>query len=431
LIAAMKKEPQEAQEAQKVRKFCASCASCGSFFLFCAALIALLLILSPFARAEDAPPLDLRSIPISDWLNAGNHAEVPWDIRVRPPYLRIDQRLEVSYSARISSKDLNRSGDDHELFLVSRISSPEGEWLNEPRIVRHMLSGELANHLDLQFLMRVVVQPGDYVLWITLYDRKTGKHNVAKRRLRVSELRGDPLPDLYRRMPLVEFPDISDSDKEDLGFLTGQLNLPVRNKHPLQVELISMLSPPEQWTGRSRIVRVHNDDTIGALSALSQLDLAEGSLSITGLDLVRRQVIFEQRELDNLQWTSFVQAMKKAQSPDVSTKDLQESKNNGAFFREILNRRITAPSSETEGMRVMIVVTSARMFESGSDLRPLQVEGDCNCRVYYLRFRLNVNDVFDQLEKLMKPLRPRVFNLISPRDLRKAIAQIVDDLAKF
>ena len=40
--------------------------------------------------------------------------------------------------------------------------------------------------------MRVCVQPGDYVLWLVLYDRQTGKHNVAKRRLRVPELRGDP-----------------------------------------------------------------------------------------------------------------------------------------------------------------------------------------------------------------------------------------------
>ena len=81
-------------------------------------------------------------------------------------------------------------------------------------------------------------------------------------------------------------------------------------------------------------------------------------------------------------------------------------------------------------MYVIIVVTSSRLFESGSDLRPIQIEGDCNCRVYYLRFRLNVNDVFDQLEKFIKPLRPRVFNLITARDLRKAIAQIVEDLGK-
>jgi hypothetical protein len=76
------------------------------------------------------------------------------------------------------------------------------------------------------------------------------------------------------------------------------------------------------------------------------------------------------------------------------------------------------------------VVTSARLFESGSDLRPLQIEGDCHCRVYYLRFRLNLSDVFDDLDKVMKPLHPRTFNLLNARDLRNAIAAIVEELGK-
>jgi hypothetical protein len=50
--------------------------------------------------------------------------------------------------------------------------------------------------------------------------------------------------------------------------------------------------------------------------------------------------------------------------------------------------------------------------------------------VFYLRFRLSLNDVFDELEKLMKPLRPHVFNLITSRDLRNAIAEIVQELDK-
>lgn len=389
-----------------------------------------LLILAPFAGAGEHPPLDLRSIPISDWLNAGDHSDIPWNLRVRDPYLRIDQRMEVSYSARIAAKDLNRSGKSHELFLVSRISSPDGEWLNEPRIVRHTLEEDLPKHVEAEFLMRVVVQPGDYMLWVVLYDRKTGKHNVTKQRLRVPEMRGDPLPDLYSRMPLVEFPEADPAVENDASFVNSQLYLPVRNKRPLQVHLISMLSPPEQWTGRTRIMRAHNDDTLGALAALSQMNLTEGSLSITGLDLVRRQVMFEQRDFQNVKWASLMDAMKKAQSPDISTQALQGAKNNGAFFREILNQRLTAESAESNGMRVIVVVTSARLFESGADLRPLQIEGDCNCRVYYLRFRLNLNDVFDQLERLMKPLRPRTFNLITARDLRKAIAEIVEDLGK-
>jgi hypothetical protein len=70
------------------------------------------------------------------------------------------------------------------------------------------------------------------------------------------------------------------------------------------------------------------------------------------------------------------------------------------------------------------------LFENGSDLRPLQLEGECHCRVYYLRFRLSINDVFDELDKLMKPLHPHIFNLVTARDLRKAIAEIVEELAK-
>jgi hypothetical protein len=190
-----------------------------------------------------------------------------------------------------------------------------------------------------------------------------------------------------------------------------------------------MLSPPEQWTGRSRVLRTHNDDTLGALSALSQMGISDGSISISGLDLARRQVMFEQRAFRRVEWESLMEAMKKSQKLDISAGALQGAKSNGAFFREFLNQRLSE-DSPADAMRVIIVVTSGQLFESGSDLRPIQVEGDCNCRVFYLRFRLNLNDVFDQLEKFIKPLRPRIFNLITARDLRNAIAQIVEEMEK-
>src|SRR5262245_18393099 len=85
----------------------------------------------------DGIPLDLKSIPISDWINAGERAEIPWDLRLGAPYLRVDQRLEVSYVIRLGAKDLNRTGKTHELFFVSRISSPDGEWLDQPNIARY------------------------------------------------------------------------------------------------------------------------------------------------------------------------------------------------------------------------------------------------------------------------------------------------------
>jgi hypothetical protein len=380
------------------------------------------------ARATEAE-LDLRSIPIGQWLSASDMAEIPWNVEIGAPNLRMDQRIEVPYEARIGAKQLNRFGNSHDLFLVTRMSSPDGEWLNEPSIMRQEIEEKLPGNVSIQFVMRAFVQPGDYLLWMILYDRASGKHNVARRKVRVPEIDKDPLPYLFKGMPLVEFPRTRESSDGTVLMSSSRLSLPVTLKKPIDVQLISTLNAPEQWVRRFRMVRNHNSITIGALAALSQMELNQGSISIAGLDLVRHEVLFEQNDFDSIQWPALMDAMEKAQAPEISAAALEARKGNGAYFRQFLSDRIESGSgSKEKPLRVFIVVTSSLLFENGSDLNPIVVEGDCNCRVYHLRFRLNVNDVFDELERFMKPLRPRTFNLMTARDLRKAIASIIEDL---
>jgi hypothetical protein len=50
--------------------------------------------------------------------------------------------------------------------------------------------------------------------------------------MRVPELRGDPLPGLYQRMPLVEVPGIGMLRRNDVGFVKSQLYLPVHKQAP-------------------------------------------------------------------------------------------------------------------------------------------------------------------------------------------------------
>src|ERR671934_3138579 len=85
--------------------------------------------------AQDDAPLDVKSIPVADWLNVGETTQIPWTLIVGNPYLRMDQRIEVGYFTRIRAKDLNRTGSAHDLFLLSRISTPDGEWLNAPALM--------------------------------------------------------------------------------------------------------------------------------------------------------------------------------------------------------------------------------------------------------------------------------------------------------
>jgi hypothetical protein len=399
-----------------------------AFWLF--VLWVLLVAAATSLPRQNDSGLDLRQLPIADWLNAGEITEIPWKVHVSDAWLRMDQRVEVAYSATIGAKDLNRTGSSHELFLMSRVSSSDGEWLNTADVSRHTIEKELPGKTEIQFRKRVFVQPGDYLLWVLLYDRQSNRHNLVKRRIRVSEIRNDPLPDAFSSVPLAEFPQTASSESGAYLFSSGELFLPVANKRPLQLELIATLSPPEQWTGRGRLIRSHNDNTASALTALSQIKLAHGSVSMAGLDLVRREVLFEERDFHAVNWPALLEGFKKADSPLISVTALEGRKGNGAFFREFLNQRLSATGGNEEhsALRVLIVVSGSMLFERGSDLEPLQYEGDCNCRIYHVRFRLNLNDVFDELQKFMKPFHPKTFNVITPRDFRKAIAEVLEEL---
>src|SRR5436853_211658 len=83
------------------------------------------------------------------------------------------------------------------------------------------------------------------------------------------------------RTPLVEFAEAGDSDQ---GFVKGRLHLTIHNKQQLQVQVISTLSPPQQWLNRPRALRNEPDITAGAVAALSQLEPEVGTMSIAGLD---------------------------------------------------------------------------------------------------------------------------------------------------
>lgn len=375
--------------------------------------------------------LDLRSIPLAEWLDAKEVAEIPWRLRILPAALRMDQRLEVAYTATVRAKDLNRSGNEHELFLISVVSNSDGEWLTQPSVIRQTVEGEVPSNLEVRFDTRAFVQPGDYLFWLVLYDTRTGKHNMTRRNVRVPGIRNDPLPDAFGRLPLVEIPQVSRTEVGTVVRLTGELFLPIKNKRRVEIELISTMSTPEQWTNRARMARNHSEFTSGAIAALSQIELANGSLSISGLDLVRREVAFDQRDFRMIDWPTLMKAFKEADTPEISAAALQGRKTNGAFFRDFLNDRLIAEEHGPETpLRVFIIVSGSLLFERGSDLDPLEFEGDCGCRVYHLRFRLNRNDMFDELQKVIRPLHPRTFDLRVAADLRKAIAEILEDIGK-
>jgi hypothetical protein len=370
--------------------------------------------------------LDLQKIPLAEWLAADDTAQIPWRVEFGKPALRIDQRYEIAYSGGIQNKDLDWSeGEEEELTYASGISSLDGQWIIPPRAARQVVSKLQSPESRIYVGDCIFVKPGDYLLWMALYDSRSGRHSISKHRIRPAEFPDEPLPKLNDTLPEALFPIGLGPDPRAPEPMPGLLFLPVSNKRPLDLELISIVSPADQWSGRSDFVQWINNRVLAAASVLSQMKVANGSISATALDLINRVTPFEQRSLSELDWTGLAGTFTRvADSGKVSMAALETVKERSVFFRKAITEQLSSPS---EPLRIIILVSGSMVFERGSDLSPVTVEGDCHCRVYHIRMPVR-GDVFDDLERLLKPLRPKTYDVGSGHEMRKTLAEIVHDL---
>jgi hypothetical protein len=110
-------------------------------------------------------------------------------------------------------------------------------------------------------------------------------------------------------------------------------------------------------------------------------------------------------------------------------------------------------------MRALIVLSAPMSFGSGEDLHPIKAAKDPNQRLFYIRYRSPAPRVFpppeespfgrqrgamgrglprptpyapqlDSLEGTLKPLDPRLFDVETPEQFRKALAAILGEIAR-
>jgi hypothetical protein len=374
-----------------------------------------------------APEFEVTTIPLKEWLAREPDVQIPWKAQVRDPELRMDQRHEVAYAATVRiKKDSDVFGGTPDLVFAGGVSGPDGEWLGQPRVAR-LIVDDLPNDTEVRFGGCVFLKPGDYTMWMALHDIETERYSVLKRRVRVSAPENDPLPELYQRLPDLEFPVAAGSDLTFTQVKPGPLRLPVANKSPLAIEIVAVVNPSEQWSARPDIRRSQSGAILAAASILSQIEPAKGSRSLLAVDVVDQTVPFRQDITDELDWATLAEVFSKtAVSQSISTTALKEIKNRGVFFRKFLAERLT---SSQPAHRVLIVLSTSHQFERGSNLEPFTPEGDCNCSVYYLRLRPHREDNFEDLGRILRKLKPRVIDVRSAMEMRKALSQIIQDLS--
>ena len=446
--------------------------NCARLIIAAAIVLASAFNSSPlFAQAADSSS-SAEKIPFNAWLDGKDISQLQWTLKVRSPRLTDFQRYEASITASVRLDKLDAADHSAKLLTVARFTNEQGksyEARNTYPLPRRTddQAAEIATSFSAYLL------PGEYKVAMVAYGTASHKRSVTHQIIRVPRIPNDPLPAAWNNLPAVEFLPM----RVPLGVSDGLLNLPLQTNRPVRVEVIANITPTYAMKPYAAIYRHNRAAIFPELNVLSQITASNGALDIVALELDAQKIAFEQRGVERLDAGDLWQSINAHNSSVVDASALAGENREVKFFLAEVGKRIsslaTPSSSQSDRPETIVIVLSNQMaFPKGQDLAPISVAGDCNCRVFYIRTHVmldphatqalmglppsptnrviigegvpppettvesipsfpalgegasKIPDV-DQLEKTLAPLNPRVLDVKSTKDFRKALAVIL------
>src|SRR5690606_9512740 len=137
------------------------------------------------ALGQSLPGADATTLPLEQWLRDGEIEQIRWNFDLDRPGLRMDQRFEVAYSARVRVRDLEPGGSGRDLIQWNWVRGVDGQWLAFSGPIRHRVAQDLAGNAEIAFRMQLFLVPGEYALWSLLYDESSHRRSLVQERIRV------------------------------------------------------------------------------------------------------------------------------------------------------------------------------------------------------------------------------------------------------
>ncbi len=392
------------------------------------------------------------SVPVEEWLRGPDRRDFPWKISVDAPRLTFQQRYLLQVHVKISAPELQKSSPRRDLHFVVKVADEERHWFPGEDYYHYPVPPALDASDEIQFAAGLYLRPGNYVLAVMAYDSVLKNGDLVRQNVRVPALKNDPLPHLDRDLPTVEFlrevPRGSvleprgtlQDDTWELG--SGREWLPVADARPVRIDVVlnfsqwleprplslrARMHSPVEWVAptlseqRQMVARMLQ---IG--SVLSDLGVQDGCVRVTGLDIIRMKVLFDDLDGSQADWKKIGDQVNKN---DRNTIDVHALAGR-TRVAEFLSQKLSALMADTSGCagveevrRVIVMASPGVEFPEGTRLVRLAPESDR--RLYYLKVGF---DVPDDIERVLRPAKPRKFAVEEPRKFRQALAQIVKEL---
>ncbi|HEV3038392.1 MAG TPA: hypothetical protein VHA33_11500 [Candidatus Angelobacter sp.] len=395
------------------------------------------------------------------WQKQGSREQIPWKIRLFSTGPSFHQRLSCHIEIEADADHILKHSKTGRVIAMIQLTDSKGEvFRNDGKI--ELAEMEKVRNANVVFSWDAFVLPGDYSAELALFDPQSEEHNFARQRLRIPALKSDPLADAWQGLPSVEYlapKDYKDIDRLFHPDIDGKLKLQMATKRPLRIELLADFTPSEIFAGSHTAYTAYLAGVIPTLKVFSQIMLPNGKLDVATLNLKDKKVVFEEEinsqshanastESDTtpngLDWTRLKNSLKESDPSTVNVRVLQDRHPTPVFLRDELVRRITAGSTKvardkSPPLRVYVLLSGSLDTYSfnGPVFSPIpeSLPEQCGCLIYYLEYeffwgRTAVLKTTSKVEKMFKPFKVRAFTVSSANDVRRAIATILDEIAK-
>jgi hypothetical protein len=400
----------------------------------------LLLLSISFAQAQTSLP----DFPLADWLRGPNRSDFPWKVRIRGPWLTFQQRHTVQVHADFRQRDLRKQGISVEdLHFILKVAPENQDWLPEHAYTHAEITPEFGN--ELESVATFYARPGKYRVAVIAYDAKTQRGNVWHSHLNVPGVKGDPLPDADRSLPIVQFLPQATTMRSPSGsrihrvgfdasaFGSGKLNLPVRNDRLIQLDLLVNLSLSDAANFRDRqapdwLYQINADTLLQMSNVLSQLSLKNGCIRVSAIDVLRQETFLDRADAAFIDWDKLSHQVKELQRVKISAGVLANQKRTADVFAAFVENLLDGPGCQSPqpALHVLVVVGDAFLFPTNTDRRALRVRNE-SYGFYFKLMPIGAGN-WDQLESVLKPIHPSHFEFSSSVRFRRALASFIDKL---
>src|ERR1022692_50489 len=131
--------------------------------------------------------------------------QIPFKLDVERAVLSNHQRLVATVRIKIDGAEIVRRLGDHDLSMRLRIRDEQGRLYSTEGIMDFRGARKDTHKVNLIYGNDVFVMPGNYNASVRLLDTISGQEGFADHDFRVEPLSGDPLPEMWRDLPPVEF----------------------------------------------------------------------------------------------------------------------------------------------------------------------------------------------------------------------------------